>query len=230
MLHIEQLSLTRNDGGRDFHVTLPSLVLEPGQVCALTGLSGCGKSTLLEMIGLILQPDQLTHYQLTSELNITEAVLHDDAKFLAQLRATHFGFVLQNGGLLPYLTVQQNIVLPRKILSLSTKSDWLDFAIDHLQLRHLLNNYPHQLSIGERQRVAFVRAIAHQPTLLLADEPTAALDPLNAQSLYSLIIEMVKNLNLSALIVSHDWTLVEQFGFTQYHAEIEGNGSVFRKK
>lgn len=230
MLHIKHMSLTRQDKQRDFRVTLPSLSLNAGEIGALTGLSGCGKSTLLEMIGLILRPDTLAVYQLNGQMDITEPIMKNDTNQLAQLRASQFGFVLQNGGLLPYLTVAQNIQLPRHISSLKGSPDWLDDAIDRLHIRPLLSNYPGQLSIGERQRVSFIRAIAHQPTILLADEPTAALDPLNAQSLYRLITDIVKELNITALIVSHDWSLVEQFGFKHFHANLEENGCVFNEK
>lgn len=230
MLHIEQMSLTRRDKQRDFRVTLPSLTLAPGEIGALTGFSGCGKSTLLEMIGLILQPDTLRRYQLDAQTDITADVTENDTAILAGLRARHFGFMLQNGGLLPYLTVRQNIQLPRQVTGLPAESSLTESAIDHLNLRPLLNHYPKQLSIGERQRVAFIRAIAHQPAILLADEPTAALDPVNAQSLYSLITGIVKELKITALIVSHDWTLVDKFGFAHYHAYMEENGSVFKKQ
>lgn len=230
MIQIEGLAITRGDPQHGFRVALPTLSLAKGEIGALTGLSGCGKSTLLEMIGLILRPDELHHFQLDNNLTITRTVLRHEQNKLSALRAEKLGFMLQNGGLLPFLTVMQNIQLPRKMLGLTPHSPWLDHAIDHLQLRPLLNRLPRQLSIGERQRAAFIRAIAHEPALLLADEPTAALDPHNAQALYALIVEMVKQLNISALVVSHDWSLVERFGFSHYHAQLEGDGSVFIKQ
>lgn len=230
MIQIEGMAIMRGDAQHGFRVALPSLTLEKGEIGALTGLSGCGKSTLLEMIGLILRPDELTHFQLGDDLIITQAVLSNEQALLASLRAEKLGFMLQSGGLLPFLTVMQNIQLPRKMLGLTPHSAWLDHAIDHLQLRPLLSRLPRQLSIGERQRAAFIRAIAHEPALLLADEPTAALDPHNAQALYALIVEMVKQLDISALVVSHDWSLVERFGFSHYHAQLQGGGSVFIKQ
>lgn len=230
MIQIEGMAIMRGDAQHGFRVALPSLTLEKGEIGALTGLSGCGKSTLLEMIGLILRPDELTHFQLGDDLIITQAVLSNEQALLASLRAEKLGFMLQSGGLLPFLTVMQNIQLPRKMLGLTPHSAWLDHAIDHLQLRPLLSRLPRQLSIGERQRAAFIRAIAHEPALLLADEPTAALDPHNAQALYALIVEIVKQLDISALVVSHDWSLVERFGFSHYHAQLQGGGSVFIKQ
>ncbi|OTA20369.1 ABC transporter, ATP-binding protein [Xenorhabdus beddingii] len=228
MLHIESMQIQRGQAEQGFTVSLPSLSLAAGEVAALTGPSGCGKSTLLEMIGGILQPDHLSRYQLgTPPCDIATPILAGEERRLAEIRAKDLGFVLQHGGLLPWLSVEQNIQLPRKIAGLVTQSDWLDTAISRLNIEGLMKKMPSQLSIGERQRVAFARAIAHQPQLLLADEPTAALDPHNAERLFSLIVEMVSSLSLVAVIVSHDWQRVTDFGLKRYAAKVDGKNSVF---
>ena len=121
------------------------------------------------------------------------------------------GFVLQNGGLLPFLNIRDNINLPRRLAGLGSQSDFVDNAISALRLEPLLDKLPQALSIGERQRAACVRAIAHQPGLILADEPTAALDPHNARLLFELLLRLVEQSGLCALIVSHDWELVRSF-------------------
>ncbi len=135
--------------------------------------------------------------------------------------------MLQHGGLLPWLSVMENITLARRLAGLTTQSSWLETAIDTLGVRHLLKSLPSRLSIGERQRVAFIRAIAHQPRLLLADEPTAALDPDNASRLFALIVDMVRTLDMTAIVVSHDWQRVEQYGLKRFTASIEEGKSVF---
>jgi putative ABC transport system ATP-binding protein len=99
----------------------------------------------------------------------------------------------------------------------------VDKAIAALRLEPLLGKLPQALSIGERQRVACVRAIAHEPRVLLADEPTAALDPHNAQRLFELLLNLVAELGIAALVVSHDWALVERFGLKRLGA-INGEG------
>ncbi|MFP3525665.1 ATP-binding cassette domain-containing protein, partial [Pantoea sp. SIMBA_072] len=99
----------------------------------------------------------------------------------------------------------------------------VDKAVEALRLAPLLGKLPQALSIGERQRVACVRAIAHEPRVLLADEPTAALDPHNAARLFELLLQLVAELGLSALVVSHDWALVERFGLPRLGA-INGQG------
>lgn len=200
-------------------VCLPALQLNRGEIRAITGESGCGKSTLLEAIGLLLAPQELTHFSLGHEhLDIRQLLQIDDQSALAVVRSRQLGFVLQNGGLLPFLRVRDNISLPRRLLGLPVRSAHVDNAIDMLRLRHLLDKYPQALSIGERQRVACVRAIAHEPQLLLADEPTAALDPLNARRLFELLLSLVRELGLAALVVSHDWALIDEFGLARLTA------------
>jgi len=230
VLTIKGMTIQRGMSSQGFSVTLPELMLRQGEVAALTGPSGCGKSTLLEMIGLILTPDHLDVYQLGAcQTDVRALLLKAEQQRLSALRASQLGFVLQSGGLLPYLTVEQNLQLPRRILGLSLTSALTDEAVGRLSLTPLLKKLPRQLSIGERQRVAFVRAIAHEPQLLLADEPTAALDPYNARDLFTLMLQMVKELKLSVLVVSHDWQLVDNFGIRRLHATSErGAGSVFQ--
>nr|WP_231292187.1 ABC transporter ATP-binding protein [Edwardsiella ictaluri] len=193
---------------------LPQLTLRPGQVMAVTGESGCGKSTLLEAIGLLLQPSKVGRFELsesTQQFDIAALLKDERHNELAAIRARQIGFVLQNGGLLPFLNVKDNILLPCQLLKISFESAMLERILDALKLAPLLAKYPTQLSFGERQRAAFARAILHRPALVLADEPTAALDPYNAQKLFSLFIELVRQEGMMALVVCHDWPLVQHF-------------------
>ncbi len=219
MLDIQELRVARGDGAQAHRVCLPALQLGRGEIRAITGESGCGKSTLLEAIGLLLKPQQLAHYRLGREgLDICQLLSADNQPALSEVRARQLGFVLQNGGLLPFLKVRDNISLPRRLLGLPARSAHVETALDVLRLQPLLDKYPQALSIGERQRVACVRAIAHEPLLLLADEPTAALDPINARRLFELLLGLVRELGLSALVVSHDWTLIDEFGLARLGA------------
>lgn len=212
MLDIQGLEVQRGIGPQAHRVSLPRLLLEPGEVRAITGESGCGKSTLLEAIGLLLAPNALGEYRLGREYQDIRALLEaNDQPALAAVRSRQLGFVLQSGGLLPFLKVRDNIALPRRLLGMPVRSSVVDRAVDALRLESLLDKLPQDLSIGERQRVACVRAIAHEPQLLLADEPTAALDPHSARRLFKLLLELVEELRLSALVVSHDWALVDEF-------------------
>ncbi|MBC1185515.1 ABC transporter ATP-binding protein [Kluyvera sichuanensis] len=223
MLHIENLRIVRGQGSQAHHVNLPQLMLRPGQVVAVTGESGCGKSTLLEAIGLLLSPEKIGRFELNDgiqQFNIAALIDDEQHNELAGIRARQLGFVLQNGGLLPYLSVKDNILLPCKLLGLTPDKSMLDRIISALKLSPLLAKLPTQLSFGERQRTAFARAILHRPALVLADEPTAALDPYNAQQLFSLFIDLVRQEGMMALVVCHDWPLVQQFNLPCLSAQI----------
>ncbi len=219
MLDIQGLMVQRGKAGQCHRVALAHLQLEAGEIRAVTGESGCGKSTLLEAIGLLLSPQALERFVLGRQrLDVAALLAADDQPALARLRSRHLGFVLQSGGLLPFLRVRDNIALPRRLLGMPTRSAQVERAVQALRLEHLLDQYPQALSIGERQRVACVRAIAHEPELLLADEPTAALDPHSARRLFELLLELVARLGLSALVVSHDWQLVDEFALPRLAA------------
>ena len=221
MLDIQNMWVRRGSGAQAHNVRLPTLQVKPGDILAITGESGCGKSTLLEAIGLLLQPVELGRFHLgpaTASLDIAQMLAANDQSRLAAVRSRHLGFILQSGGLLPFLSVRDNISLPRRLLGMPAESAQVDRAVQALRLNGLLDKLPQALSIGERQRVACVRAIAHEPQVLLADEPTAALDPHSARRLFELLLSLVNELGLSALVVSHDWALVRDFGLPRLGA------------
>lgn len=225
MLEIKNLLVRRGEGALAHHVRLPQLRIGGGEILAITGESGSGKSTLLEAIGLLLAPVELERFRLGPAPASTQAaqdiaglLTSDDQPALAAVRSRDLGFILQSGGLLPFLSVRDNISLPRRLLGMSAHSAHIDQAIEVLRLQDLLGKKPQALSIGERQRVACVRAIAHEPLLLLADEPTAALDPHSARRLFELLLSLVSNMGLSALVVSHDWALLKDFGLPRLGA------------
>lgn len=224
MLNIEDFCIVRGQGVQAHRVYLPQLELRPGQVMAVTGESGCGKSTLLEAIGLLLHPRSIGRFELRDndqQIDVAALLNADRQTDLAGIRARQLGFVLQNGGLLPYLTVRDNIRLPCQLLGVTPDKEMLLRIINVLKLEPLLAKYPAQLSFGERQRTAFARAIVHRPKLVLADEPTAALDPCNAQQLFSLFVDLVHQENMMAMVVCHDRSLVQRFNLPCLHASHE---------
>jgi len=217
ILDIADMEVTRGRTGESYGVALSACRLNAGDVAAIVGPSGCGKSTLLEAIGLILEPKSVMRHHLGS-VDLTEDLRLNasEREFRwARLRQHSLGFVPQSGGLLPFLNVKQNIELPRKLVGLQGRDPLLEQVIGRLRLEPLLARMPAHLSIGERQRVSFVRSIAHRPDLLLADEPTAALDPMLAKELFTLIVEIAREFNIGALIVTHEWSLVEDVGIRQ---------------
>lgn len=225
MLDIKNLLVRRGEGALAHHVRLPQLHVGGGEILAITGESGSGKSTLLEAIGLLLAPVELERFRLGPPASamrpaqdIAQLLASDDQASLAAVRSRDLGFILQSGGLLPFLSVRDNISLPRRLLGMPAHSAHIDHAVEVLRLQGLLDKKPQALSIGERQRVACVRAIAHEPLLLLADEPTAALDPHSARRLFELLLSLVSSMGLSALVVSHDWALLKDFGLPRLGA------------
>lgn len=219
------MHISRGREGQAYRVELSSLTLHAGEAVAIVGPSGCGKSTLLEALGLILKPERVEQFQLLTTDLVGDLALRAGRRETqwARLRQHHLGYVPQTGGLLPYLTVKQNIALPASMSGRITQSSLLDRLIERLKLTTLLNRYPRELSIGERQRVSFARAVAHQPALILADEPTAALDPNLAYELFALIVEIVREFNIAALIVTHEWSIVAESKLRKVVATVQAD-------
>jgi len=152
-----------------------------------------------------------------------------DLDALAALRRRYFGYVLQSGGLLGFLTVHDNINLPRRWCNLPDDGTVAHLA-ERLGLSRLLNRYPSALSVGERQRVAIARALAHRPPMVLADEPTASLDPLNADSVMDLFLALATEQGTTVIVASHDWTRMERLdadGTLRLAADYPGTGVDF---
>lgn len=213
ILQLRNIVCQRGDEKSGLRLEIPSLSLMPGEAMAVTGPSGCGKSTLLDLVGLALRPVQGGDFRLmghaVSPLNETSR---------SRLRARHIGYILQTGGLLPFITVRDNIRLSLDLLGLPKGQ--AHPLIEALGLVPLLDKKPASLSIGERQRAAIARALAHRPSLVLADEPTASLDPNQAAKVMELMLSLAQDMGLSMLIVSHDWDLLADFNLTRIEAEI----------
>ncbi len=205
-----------------FSVTLKSLSLKRGEVAALTGVSGSGKSTLLECIGLIREATEAEVFSVSGQqaLSLSRADK-------AALRAGFLGFMPQSGGLLPYLTVRDNIRLQIE-LALKARlakadsqavSEYLEGilpTVEKFGMLSCLDKYPEELSIGQRQRAVFFKALSHKPALILIDEPTSSLDPANADRLFDTIIDSCVSLETSALMVSHDVAALRAKGIREY--------------
>ena len=125
------------------------------------------------------------------------------------------GYVLQTGGLLPFLTAGENITLRCKTLgNLAQRQDAVNTVVARLGIGHLLGHYPATLSVGERQRVAIAAALAHGPSVVLADEPTAALDPGHAANVLRLLGELALQLRITVIMVTHNLEQAQQAGFS----------------
>ena len=210
-------------GTPGFFLEVPDLTIRRGEKVALVGYSGCGKSTLLDMLAMILKPTEATCFEFcwTSgekgayrTVDIMAAWQGNDLNALARLRMRHMGYVLQTGGLLPFLSVRENIGISRTGLGIPT-GDAVEEVAAKLNIESHLDRLPGQLSVGERQRVAIARAMAHQPAVVIADEPTASLDPINAEKIMSLFSRLADDFQVTLVVATHDWERVAESGFRQ---------------
>ena len=205
-----------------FRLCVSNIEIKAGENIALVGHSGCGKSTLMDMFALILHPDEAEQFEINpvdaKSDNIDNLWQHNKRNQLSQIRKQHIGYVLQSGGLLPYLTVRENIELPRKLLKLPN-DDSINSISRVLGIQRQLDKLPGLLSAGERQRAAFARALAHRPSILLADEPTSALDPITARKIMAVVMELIKGLNITLITASHDWAHVYKMDLRILHQE-----------
>ncbi len=177
-----------------------SIKINEGDYVAVVGPSGAGKSTLLYIIGGLIHPDSGDVI-----FNGKDLFKQKDIN-LNVYRQRHLGFMFQQFHLMPYLTVLENIKLACYEKS---QAKMIDYYLEKCSIADLKNKYPSELSVGEKQRVAFIRAIISDPALLLADEPTGNLDPDNSLILMSLIKEYHKN-SRTVILVTHRPELSDQ--------------------
>ena len=185
-----------------------SLTLHAGEIAALLGPSGAGKSTLLTSLGLIQQPD-------SGKIVIgNETVFNDGYKTdIRAFRRNHIGFVFQKANLLPFLSAVDNVRLAMEINDISGKAakKKAEELLAKFDLSERKNFMPKELSGGQQQRVAIARALANTPELLLADEPTAALDSVMGRKVMELLKQVAHEHNTGVLVVTHDHRAIDVF-------------------
>lgn len=233
--HLNNVVKERLIDGVGFRLLVPDIQIRAEENIALIGHSGCGKSTLLDLLALILKPDQSAEFSLHpmggDSHDIAGLWRRDRQGRLSQIRKHHIGYVLQSGGLLPYLTVRENIELPRKLLQLPD-DDSINSISRVLGIHRQLDKLPGLLSAGERQRAAFARALSHRPSILIADEPTSALDPITAQKIMAVVMEVIRGLKITLITASHDWAHVYKMELRTLKQEAEAvdDGKVYQSR
>ncbi len=183
-----------------------SVEIPEGAFVSIMGPSGCGKSTLLHMLGALDRPD-------SGEVLFRGQPL-DRRQNLDRFRAQQIGFVFQSFYLLPNLTAAENVQLPmfESLLSPADRSARAKDLLREVGLGDRLNHLPSQLSNGQRQRVAIARAIANQPAVLLADEPTGALDSRSGQEVMELLSRLNQSQGMTLIVVTHDLAVAKRAG------------------
>jgi len=213
MYAVEIENLTKIYGKGDTEVTAiadASFQVAPGELVAILGPSGSGKTTLLTAIGLINEPTR-------GKVVIDGTMVADSGwvpgQDLKRIRREKLGFIFQSHNLIPFLTAMENVMVALEINRITRKEakERASELLSALNLGHRLNNYPTALSGGESQRVAIARALANRPKVILADEPTAALDTENGHNVMALLKKLAVENRSAILVVTHDHRMVEGF-------------------
>jgi lipoprotein-releasing system ATP-binding protein len=195
------LTKTYQDGVRRVEVLRGiDLAVEPGEMVAIVGPSGSGKSTLLHLLGALDRPDRGT-------VEIGGKTLTGlSGAALAAFRNRTIGFVFQFHQLLPDFTALENVMVPGRIAGIEPRAVYENARrlLSEVGLVERLEHFPNQLSGGERQRVALCRALALEPPLLLADEPTGNLDPESGEQVFNLLLEMQARHRTTGVLVTHN--------------------------
>ncbi len=212
---VEVIGLTKIYGSGNTEVVAMkdvSLRMARGEVVALLGPSGAGKSTLLTAIGLINPPT-------SGRIALGGELVMDGDRALVDVRAyrrKHLGFVFQKANLIQFLTAVENVAVALEIndVSSSTARTRALELLDYLGVADRANNLPSALSGGQQQRVAVARALANQPSLILADEPTAALDSHRGRQVMELFRQVAHELGSAVMVVTHDHRALDVFDRT----------------
>jgi putative ABC transport system ATP-binding protein len=176
------------------------LDVEPGRLLVITGRSGSGKTTLLNLLGGLDSPTSGSVFFQSQDLSKLSE------RELTQMRRRHIGFVFQSFGLLPLLSAYENVELPLRIGEWDRleRHERAEDCLEKVGLTGRMRHRPYELSGGELQRLAIARALAHRPSLILADEPTGELDLATGMSIFNLLKEITVKENVGIVVATHD--------------------------
>ena len=197
IVDIKKLTKTFSDGSKKLHVLKDiDLQIDKGSIITIKGPSGSGKSTLLSIIGTLDNAD-------SGELLINGMSIDDNTN-IDKLRNKSIGFVFQFHNLISELTLEENVSLPKMIAKEQLGKKELIELFEYFDLKDRMNSFPNDLSGGEKQRVAVMRAIINNPSIIIADEPTGNLDKENALKMMSLFQKLNTEKKLTIIVATHD--------------------------
>ena len=224
---IRELVIRKQTENAGFELVIPHLTVKRAEMVAVIGPSGCGKSTLLDVLALAAPVVAVERFVFApngkQEIEVGPLLLAKKLDALADIRRLYIGYVLQTGGLLPFLDVATNIGLICADKKDSGRHRVSELA-DALGIEYHLHKKPASLSAGERQRVAIGRALAHRPAAIIADEPTAALDPTTSDKVMALFVQQITRVGASCIVATHDWDRVERLGLRHIHQYLTETG------
>jgi putative ABC transport system ATP-binding protein len=191
---------------RVFAIKEIDLAINQHELVAIIGESGSGKTTLLNLLGLLDRPTTGEYF-----LNAKNVATYTDDE-LAELRSCQIGFVFQSFFLFPRLTIEHNIAMPLLFRNVSYEIaiEKAKEMLDRFHLSHLVGRKPQEMSGGQQQRIAIARSLISDPLIILADEPTGALDSVTGQEIMDLFLALHKNENRTVIIVTHNRRIAEQ--------------------
>jgi ABC-type lipoprotein export system ATPase subunit len=210
-LHLSGLKKTYTgpDGSVVPVIDIGDMKIADGEQVALIGTSGSGKTTLLHMIAGIVAPDAgQIEYALADGSRVDIARLSEPRRDV--FRGSHVGYIFQTHHLLGGFTALENVLLGMSFTGRSPDRAWATRLLHDVGLSERSDYKPEKLSVGQQQRVAVARALANRPGLVLADEPTGALDPATAQQVLQLIRKLCEEVGASLLLVTHDLDIAHQ--------------------
>lgn len=207
VLSVRDIKKTFMEGGQPLHILQGGgFDLRRGEIVALVGPSGCGKSTLLQCVGLLDRPSSGS----IIISNTTAQKMNEEMRTM--MRRRKIGFVYQRHNLLSDFTALENVVLPMLANGVDeiTTNDRAKRLLKSANVLHRASHLPGEMSGGEQQRAAVARALANDPDILLADEPTGSLDPKHAGAVFDLLFDLVRKNKMAMLFVTHDMTLASR--------------------
>lgn len=204
MLKMTNITKTFKQGNQEIHALKNiNFSVKQGEFISIIGPSGSGKSTFLTISGGLQSPS-------TGDIAINNTSFTTlSEKKRATLRFKEIGFILQASNLIPFLTIKEQFLLVEKVNKVKNSTEKIENLLRSLDILDLQNKYPKDLSGGERQRVAITRALYNEPSLILADEPTASLDTEHAFEVVKLLVKEAHEKNKATVMVTHDKRMIQ---------------------